>query len=150
MYPEDPDTFGLVPEDWYFPSERNAVCFYGGDAIKATLLEADPATKPFLYSSVCDMVSQHKTLTAAFGMTPDLAEARAVVGLTPMDLALLCEIPQPIILEWDRGAWPLPAAVAVSICKALRWPFAMLFRSRHDWYPRTKAAMEDGDLELPF
>lgn len=144
------DTFGRVPEDWYFQSERAAIAFYGGDAVAAAILEATPELQPLMYSSACDMIARYELLADAVGMVPDLAGARTVAGLQTTDLAQVLEIPHATIVEWDRGRRPLPAAAAVSLCKAFRWPLAMLFRSRTGWYPRTKSAMEGGDSELPF
>lgn len=150
MSQDDLDTFGRVPKDWYFQSDYAAVAFYNGDAITASVLEANPETEPLMYSSVCEMFSRYDLLADAVGMVPDLAGARTVAGVETTDLAEVLEVPLSTVVEWDRGRRPLPAAVAVSLCKAFRWPFGIFFRSGTGWYPRTKPAMDGGDSELPF
>lgn len=151
MEDEDLGGYGRPPEDWYFASEREAVAFYKGDAIAAMMMEASPESQTELFSSVCGLVSRFERLVDAFGLMPNLPGARNVASVTTTDVAVVLEIPHSIVQAWDSGQTPLPAGMAVEICKAFRWPLAMLYRTRTAWHRQTEFGIQGGDSEdLPF
>jgi len=137
----------LIPPGWFFPSERVAVHFYG-DALLAHVLEERPPSD--LYRSICDQIGRSQLMADAFGLVPDLAAARTMLGLTRDDIAQLLEVSESIIADWECVRRPLPSTDAIRLCRSMLVPFAILFRSRSGWHPLTVAGMSIDGEELPF